>query len=376
MNPSLILVAIALFIWGMGESMFSYFQSIYLAQLGADPVAIGSILGGMGIMMMISHIPAGHLADRIGRRPLLLAGWIIGIIAAAIMALASALPLFVVGLLIYGSTAFIMSPLNSYVTAARGEWSIGRALSLISASFAFGSVLGPLTGGWVGEHYGLRTVFGIAALVFVVSTAVLSFIRPQPRDHHDPDQPPVHLLRNQRYLGFIALVFVVTFALYLPQPLTPNFLQEARGLGLAQIGLLGTIAVLGNGLITVSFGSWFTPRVGMLLGQLLTGLFSLLTWRMTGLPLYALAYFLLGGFRAARPMMAAQTRELVHSSQMGLAFGMYDTVAAIALTLAPLAAGLLYHRAPDLMYPVSLALIAFSISLTFFLGPRPGGANA
>ncbi len=376
MNPSLILIASALFIWGLGESMFSYFLAIYLGQLGADPVAIGSILGAMGVMMMISHIPAGHLADRIGRRPLLLAGWVIGVVAASLMALAASLPVFVAGLLMYGFTAFIMSPLNSYVTAARGNWTISRALSLISASFGFGSVLGPVTGGWIGNHYGLRLVFGVAAGIFVISTVVLFFIRPQPRDHHDPDEPPVHLLRNSRYLGFIAIVFAVVFALYLPQPLTPNFLQQVRGLDLAQIGLLGTIAVLGNAVITLTFGASFVPKAGMLLGQLLTALFALLIWRAGSLPFYALAYFLLGGFRASRPMMAAYARELVHPSQMGLAFGMNETVAALALTLAPLAAGILYQRAPDLMYPVAITLIAATILLTIWLVPRPGGEHA
>ena len=354
MNPSLIFIALALFIWGMGESMFVYFQSIYLSQLGASPVAIGSILGAMGIMMLISHVPAGQLSDRIGRKPLLIAGWLIGVIAAATMALAAGLPLFVAGLLLYGFTAFIMSPLNSYVTAARGTWSVSRALSLISATFGFGSVLGPLTGGWIGDHYGLRLVFAVATGIFIISTILLSFIRPQPRDQHDPDDPPVHLLKNGRYLGFIALVFAVTFALYLPQPLTPNFLQTERGLNLSQIGLLGTIAVLGNAIMAFSFGSWLSARAGLLLGQVFTALFSLLIWRTTGMPYFAFAYFILGAFRAARPMMAAQARELVHESQMGLAFGMNETVAALALTLAPLLAGVIYDRAPDLVYPVSL----------------------
>jgi hypothetical protein len=114
----------------------------------------------------------------------------------------------------------------------------------------------------------------------------------------------------------------------------------------------------------------------MILGQLFTAIFSLVIWRATGLPFYALAYFILGGFRAARPMMAAQARELVHQSQMGLAFGMNETVAATALTVAPFLAGLLYHHAPDLMYPVSLLAIAASVFLTLWLGPRPGGQYA
>jgi DHA1 family tetracycline resistance protein-like MFS transporter len=306
----------------------------------------------------------------------LIAGWLTGVLAAGIMAAATSLPLFVAGLLLYGSTAFIMSPMNSYVTAARGSWSISRALSLISATFGFGSVIGPVSGGWLGDHYGLRSVFAVATGIFVISTIFMVMIKPQPRDHHDPDEPPTHLLRNRRYLGFLGLVFVITLALFLAQPLTPNFLQQERGLSLAQIGLLGTVAVLGNATITFSFGAWLSPRGGMILGQLFTAIFSLMIWRATGLPFYALAYFILGGFRAARPMMAAQARELVHQSQMGLAFGMNETVAATALTVAPFLAGLLYHRAPDLMYPVSLIAIAASVFLTLWLGPRPGGQYA
>lgn len=376
MNPSLILIAVSLFIWGMGESMFYIFLPIHLGQLGAPPVAIGSILGGNGVMMMISHIPAGHLADRWGRRPLLLAGWMLSTIATLIMALASALPLFVVGFLLYGFCAFIMSPLNSYVTAARGSWSISRALSLTTVSFALGSIIGPWTGGWIGDHYGLRTVFAVSTAIFIVSTVVLSFIRPQPRDHHDPKAPPLGLRSNYRYLGFLGIIFIVIFALYLPQQFTPNFLQEVRGLNLSQIGLLGTLGVMGNALVTLAFGAWLSPRAGTLLGQVLVASFALLIWRATGLPVYALAYLLLGGFRAARPMMAAQARELVHPSQMGLAYGMIETVASLALTLAPLSAGLLYHRAPDLMYPVSLGLMALSFTLTLWFDPHRRGEHA
>lgn len=376
MNPSLILIALSLFVWGLGESMFIYFQSIYLAKLGADPVKIGLVLGAMGLMAVIAHIPAGHLSDRIGRRPLLIAGWVVGVIAAAIMAGANTLFVFVIGILLYGSTAFIVSPLNSYVTAARGTWTISRALSLIAATYGFGSVFGPLAGGWIGDHFGLQHIFAVSMVIFIISTAIIFFIRPQPLNHRNPEMPPVRLLKNPRYLGFIALVFAVTLSLYLPQPLTPNFLQDARGLSFSQIGLLGTVAVFGNASIAFAFGSWVSARVGLILGQILTAGFSFLIWQTTGLPLFALAFFILGGFRAVRPMMAAQVRELVHESQMGLAYGMNETVGALALTLSPFLAGVLYQQARDLMYPVSLWMIGGSVLLTLFFGPRTRGEHA
>ena len=379
MNPSLVFIAAALFTWGMGEGMFVYFQSIYLEKLGADPLAIGSILGAMGLAMMLSHIPAGHISDKFGRRPLLIAAWSLGVVATTMMASASGLPPFVAGLILYGFTAFVVSPLNSYVTAARGKWSVGRALSLMSATYNLGAVLGPVAGGWIGGTFGPRRIFAVSAVVFVLSTLLIFFIKPQPLDRHDPEAPPERLWRNRRYLGFIALVFVVVLSLYLPQPLTPNFLQGQRGLSLEQIGLLGTFAMLGNAVIGFAFGTLFSPRKGFLLGQVLSAVFAILIWRGTGLPLFALAYFLLGGFRASRPMAAAQARELVHESQMGLAYGMNETLGALALTLAPILAGVLYNLSPDLVYPVSLGLIGMAFVLTLWFAPRsasqPAGAD-
>ena len=68
-----------------------------------------------------------------------------------------------VGVLLYGFTAFVVSPLDSYTTAARGKWSVARAITYGSLTFNAGAVLGPITGGWVGDHYGLRAVYFIAA---------------------------------------------------------------------------------------------------------------------------------------------------------------------------------------------------------------------
>src|SRR5512138_3116929 len=186
MSRSMLWLSAALLTWGIGESMFLLFQPIYMQQLGANPVQIGIILGAWGGIMTFAHIPAGYLSDRIGRRPLLIAAWVIGIVAALVMALARSLPLFVVGVFLYGFTAFVSSPLDSYTTAARGNWSVGRAISFISTMFNGGAILGPITGGWIGDHFGLRTVYFIAAGVFAVSTILIQFTPSQPRDHHDP----------------------------------------------------------------------------------------------------------------------------------------------------------------------------------------------
>ncbi len=158
MSRDLILLGLSLMTWGIGEAMFFIFQPLYLQQLGANPVTIGAIYGAAGIVMSVAHIPAGHLADRIGRKPLLLASWILAMVSTWAMALAPSLPFFVIGMLLYNLTAFVSSPLSSYITAARGKLSVERALTLVSALYNTGAILGPWLGGQVGERFGLRTI--------------------------------------------------------------------------------------------------------------------------------------------------------------------------------------------------------------------------
>jgi MFS family permease len=104
MNKDLLLIAFALMTWGVGESMFIYFQPLYLQQLGASPVAIGTILGFFGAAMAVAHIPAGYISDRFGRRPLLWASWVIGTVLQSWRGYVSSW--FIAGMFLYGLTSF------------------------------------------------------------------------------------------------------------------------------------------------------------------------------------------------------------------------------------------------------------------------------
>ena len=228
MNRNLIFIALSLLTWGFGEGLFFNFQPIYLKELGSDEQQIGLILGVFGVAMAITHIPAGRLADRLGRRPLLVIAWILGLFSALIMALADDLPLFIVGMIGYGLTAFVSSPLGSYVTAARGEIPVRTALAMTTATFNMGMVLGPVVGGIVSTQYGLRAAYYVAVAAFTLSLVFIFFIQRQPIDNHDPDAPPIDLTRNRKLLAFFGLLGFSIFAMYLAQPLTANFIRFER----------------------------------------------------------------------------------------------------------------------------------------------------
>jgi MFS family permease len=215
-------------------------------------------------------------------------------------------------------------------------------------------------------------VYLAAACIFIPSTLILFFLRKQPRDTHDPEAPPASLWRNTRLLGFLGIVLLAMFVMYLPQPLTPRFLQNERGLSIENIGLLGSVGMLGNSLAALLVGQ-FAARSGFLLIQLTVAAFSLLLWKGTGLPWYMAGYLLLGGFRSARSVIYAQVRPLIHPAQMGLAYGIAETFSSLGIVLAPLLAGVLYTRDPVLVYPVSLGLVGVLLIVSIIFAPKENG---
>ncbi|MCX6072276.1 MAG: MFS transporter, partial [Chloroflexi bacterium] len=296
--------------------------------------------------MMVSHLPAGALADHVGRRSLMIASWGVGTIASGMMALARGLPLFVAGLVLYSFTVFVMSPMSSYITQARGAWSPARALTTVTAGFSAGAILGPVFGGQWAEEFGLRSVYVMATGIFVISTVLILLIRPQPIEPAHDGHRYGALLGNRPLGGFLVLVFLVNFAMYLAWPLTPNYLQDVHAVSVSQIGLLAAFTGLGVVVFNLALGRLQAKR-GLLIGQALVAGAALALWQ---------------GKTAA-------IHGLVDPAELGLAFGANEAVASASMMAAAPVAGLLFARSPELPYPVGIGLIALGLLLCAAFAP-------
>ncbi len=364
------LLGLSVLLWGIGDGLYIYIQPLYLAELGADPVAIGSILALAGAVMMVSHIPAGYLADHFGRKQVLVAGWLIATLAALLMYLAPSLPFFVAGMLVAYFTGFVLSPISSYATEARGAQSVQRAVTLVSAAYWTGSILSPTIGGWIGQVFGLRQVYGVSVIAFVLSTAVVLLLKPQPL------APPTAghtrygaLLRNGRLLGYLALTLAALSAMEIGIPLAPNFVVEARHLDVSRVGLLGSVNSLGVVCLNVAFGQR-APRRGFMLGQVMIVIYLALLLFAPGSGWLVLAFLFRAGWNLTLNMAIAQVGRVVEPSQLGLAYGMVETVLGLALVIGPRLAGELYERDPALPFQVSLVLVAVTLPLAWRFAPR------
>ena len=109
---------------------------------------------------------------------------------------------------------------------------------------------------------------------------------------------------------------------------------------------------------------------GFLLSQICVALFALILWRGAGLPLYMIGYLLLGGYRVARSMATALVQDLVDVAQMGLAYGITETVMMSSVFLVSPLVGYLYDVNPESIYPIAIIIIGVVLLISMRFLPR------
>lgn len=366
---NLAVIAVTMFLWGLGEGLFIFFLPLTLQRYDASTVLIGGILSMIGVVMTLVQVPSGYLSDRFGTRPLILGGMVLGIAAALVMAFARALPLFAGGLLAYGATSLINPPLNSYVTRLRGKWTVQRAMTFIGAAATIGGILGPVIGGKIADAYGLDIVFRFSTGLFIASALVFLLARRSAEEEVPEEIGPalkkVNPLTNPRFIGLLAILILTIVFLSVPQQLTSMYLQNIKHLSTQQIGMMGTLSGIVTALMMLVLGN-LNPSVGMFIGQVMIAGFALFMWRGKGLVAFFAGYALIGGYRLYRVMALAYSRSLVHEDNVGLAYGLVDTGNALAMIAAPLLAGVLFDFRPTAVYMVSLGVLVVTMGLNYF----------
>ena len=369
MSKNYILILSALFTWGIGEGLFYYFQPLYLEQFDINPVLIGSILSISALSMALIQIPFGYLTDIFSARKIMWFGWTIGTVAVWLMALAKSLPLFIIGMVFYGFSA-VAAATTHFTIQARGKLSIERALTLSSAAYNAGAIMGPILGGWIGENFGLNTIYRIAATILIGSTFISYFFRKPDNDFDvEENQNKGKFKLSPKFILLLGLFFVTYFSGYLAEPLTPNFLQNERGLSLSTIGQLGSIGSIGNTIILLVFGGLQALR-GLPIAQAFVGFFVLLVWRGNSFPLYAAGFFLKGGFRIYQSMFTAIAHPIMNSGSKAVGYGYIATIIAMASVAAPTVAGILYSQKPEGIYVVAFILIISVFILNTLILPK------
>jgi MFS family permease len=133
------------------------------------------------VAWMLVVRPAGRWADRLGRRPLLIAGWAVMALRLALIALAQApwqvLLIQTLDGLANGLFAVLAA---AWVTDRLADpRRVGEAQVLVGSALVLGSALGPLLSGLIVDALGYRGMFGLLAGVGALSTLLVCFLVPE-----------------------------------------------------------------------------------------------------------------------------------------------------------------------------------------------------
>ena len=366
MTRDLKILSSSLLIWGFGEGLFIFFQPLLLQKMGADPFLIGTVLGSVALATGIAQIPLGWASDHIGARPFLLSSWVLGTFATILIAFSHSMTGILSGMVFYGLSGSIMAPLNSYYLTIRGTLSMQRVITHVTTLYSAGAISGSFFGGLLTEKIGLQSVYVVSAVIFSLSTFIVFFIQGfHPKQLHpfDSTNNTPHYSRPLQI--YIILIFILLIVSYLPIPLTPNYLQEEKGLSYTQSGFLGSMISLSY-IILINAISKTNKTVSLLSPLLGTFLFSVVVWKSKSYALFLAVYLFASSPRIIRAISAAYVRPLLHEARIGTGYGLLETSNSLAFVCSPIIAGWLTSIHTELVYPVTIFSLVFAFILVVF----------
>ena len=162
------------------------FLPLYLANgLGAGPVMLGLALAAMQSAGVVAAPVAGAWSDRVGRRPIVLAGLTASTVVIAALMFLGHLATFVVGIAVLGFVLFAVRPvIHSWMMDLTPANLGGSATSLMFGSQAMLATAAPIIGGMIADGWGLGAVFYFLAggLLAANLALVLLPLAPRKRD--------------------------------------------------------------------------------------------------------------------------------------------------------------------------------------------------
>jgi MFS family permease len=148
LNKGIVGTGFATFIMAADFSMISDLENQFNARLDQTAVAFGIAFSALIASRLIFQIPLGRLSDKIGRRPLLIAGLILMTPATLLLGYVVSTLQFTGLRVVQGlASAAIAAPAFALAADLSKKGGEGRQMSIITMGFGLGIAIGPLITG-------------------------------------------------------------------------------------------------------------------------------------------------------------------------------------------------------------------------------------
>lgn len=213
---------------------------------------------------------AGFLADRFGRRRIILASLLIWSVVTWVTGLArnSTELLWARGVMGLSESCYIPAAL-ALIASHHGERTRSLATGLHQSGLYIGIVLGGVGGGWLGQHYGWRAPFTLLGLVGVLYFAALSLTLKERPSHtlNGPTRSAPRLFSSLGELGSLSgfLSMMAAFSIFsignwIVYTWLPLYLYERFHMSLTLAGFSATFYVQAASFAGIVVGGWLADR--------------------------------------------------------------------------------------------------------------------
>ncbi|MGC9361033.1 MAG: MFS transporter [Anaerolineae bacterium] len=275
---NLVALCVAQLLTLIGFSSYLPFIPFFVQELGVESYDAAvtwsaAFSSGAAVAMMVFQPIWGVLADRVGRKPMLIRATAAGAVLAFSMGFVRTPEMLLVIRVLQGMFCGTVAAALTLVASETPDAEMGFALGLMQTAQFVGNAIGPLLGGTLSDAYGARTVFWVSSALMAVSVLLILLMvreerKPDPGQHAISLRPmftgmrqvvrgsSAVLLGALASVSFGAMVVSPILSLYV-QSLVPN----APNLGT----LAGSVTAASS--VTSSAAAFVLGRAGDRLGQ-------------------------------------------------------------------------------------------------------------
>ena len=346
-----------------------------------SPFLLGLALGAYGFSQALLQIPFGVMSDRIGRKPLILAGLIIFVLGSVVAALADSVYGLILGRFLQGGgaiSAVVMALLTDLTSDENRTKAMATIGASIGVSFSVAMTVGPLLAAWGG----VGAIFWLTAALGVIGIYILLKLVPNVAEStakREAVAVPGLLAKTLKHPQLLRLnvgIFVLHFVLMSSFVVLPLMLQDQLQIareyhGLIYFPLLAFAFVLMLPFVIIAekrrkIKSVFLLAVGLLL---LTELALMVVGGSRVLALLVLFVFFIA-FNILEATQPSMVSKIAPAGAKGTATGIYSTCQVLGVFGGGALGGwLLQQQGANAVFLLNAVLVGIWLAVAWSMKP-------
>lgn len=332
----------------LGLFMVLPILGLYAMELpGASPAMIGVALGAYGLTQASLQLPLGWLSDRIGRRPVVLAGLVMFVVGSLVAAYADHINGIILGRFLQGCGA-IAAALTAWAADYTRDSQRTKTMAIIGASVGLSFVIALILGPVLAAMGGLAMVFLVTAGLGLAGLLLVAFVLPSTPEKvaAGPGQWEVSHIWDGGLPVLYCSIFLVHGLLMAVFLVLPGLLVETVGLAADRHWLLYLAAVLLSVVPAVFLmrqgRGKADPRVSLMVAIALFGSGLLLALNSRELPSVGLGmvmFFI--GVNTLEATLPAMVSRLAPGKRRGTAMGIFSSAQFLGIFVGGSAGGII-----------------------------------